>query len=311
LFGIFEAILKMNGATMVRAGNFYQIVPAGTSARLPIEVQSTQSGVAPDDQIILQLVPMKFVAADEMARLLTPYISEGGLPIVAQGSVLLITDRRSNLRKLLEIIDEFDTRAFLGERVRMLPINNNRVKDVVDDLKTVFSGYALSSNTAIRFLPIERMNAVLVVSPNPNVFPEVERWLDRLDQPIQSAGLGTFVYKVRNSRAVDLYRVLTELYRIDPTGAPTGSASRRSSATCAQHSTSAAAASARDGKRGGTGTQRNTGTGQTFGFDSYCRGHRQQCAGRSGHAARLQDDRTHTAGTRHFAAPGLDRRSDL
>src|SRR6185436_18533779 len=113
-----------------------------------------------------------FVAADEMARLLGPYISEAG-HIAAQGGVLLITERRSNLRKLLEIVDEFDTRAFQGERVRILPIKNNRVKDVVDDLKTVFSGYALSTNTAIRFLPIERMNSVLVITPNPDVFAEV------------------------------------------------------------------------------------------------------------------------------------------
>jgi general secretion pathway protein D len=210
LFGILEAILKVNGATMVRAGNFYQIVPANTAVRMPLEVQSQQV-VAADDQVVLQIVPMKFVAADEIARLLMPYLSEAG-NIVAQGSVVLITDRRSNLRKLLEILDVFDTRAFQGERVRLLAIKNNRVKDVVDDLKTVFSGYALSQNTAIRFLPIERMNSVLVVTPNPDVFSEVERWLERLDQPIQTAGLRNYVYRPKNSKATDIQRVLSELY---------------------------------------------------------------------------------------------------
>jgi general secretion pathway protein D len=214
LFGILEAILKMNGATMVKADNFYQIVPANTAVRMPLEVQNAQPGVAPDDQIVLQIVAMKFVASEEMAKLLTPYISEAG-NIVAQGSVLLITDRRSNLRKLLEVIDVFDTRAFQGERVRILPIKNNRVKDVVDDLKTVFSGYALSTNTAIRFLPIERMNSVLVVTPNPDVFTEVERWLDRLDQPIQTAGLRNYVYRAKNAKALDIQRVLLELYATD------------------------------------------------------------------------------------------------
>jgi general secretion pathway protein D len=211
LLSVFEAILKMNGATMVKAGNFYQIVPSNTAAKMPLEVQSTLGGQAPDDQIILQIVPMKFVAADEMARLLMPYISEAG-SLVAQGSVLLITDRRSNLRKLLDVIEVFDSRSFQGERVRILPIKNNRVKDVVDDLKTVFSGYALSNNTAIRFLPIERMNSVIVVTPDPAVFSEVERWLDRLDQPVQIAGLQNHVYRAKNAKATDIQRVLTELY---------------------------------------------------------------------------------------------------
>src|SRR5262245_31472180 len=68
LFGILEAILKVNGATMVRSGNFYQIVPAGAAVRMPLEVQITPARSL-DDQVILQIVPMKFVAADEMARL--------------------------------------------------------------------------------------------------------------------------------------------------------------------------------------------------------------------------------------------------
>jgi general secretion pathway protein D len=214
LLGVFEAILKLNGATMVRVGNFYQIVPSNTATRMPLEVQSAQAGVAPDDQIVLQVVPMKFVAGDEMARLLMQYLSDAG-NIVSQGSVLLIADRRSNLRKLLEVIDIFDTRAFQGERVRMLPIKNSRVKDVIDDLKTVFGGYALSTNTAIRFFPIERMNSVLVVTPNPDVFPEVERWLARLDQPIQTAGVRNYVYRAKNAKATDIQRVLVELYAQD------------------------------------------------------------------------------------------------
>jgi general secretion pathway protein D len=76
----------------------------------------------------------------------------------------------------------------------------------------VFSGYALSTNTAIRFLPIERMNSVLVVTPNVDVFADVERWLDRLDQPIQTAGLRNYVYRPRNTKAIDIQRVLNELY---------------------------------------------------------------------------------------------------
>src|SRR5262249_53896868 len=113
LLPILEAILKMNGATMVKAGNFYQIVPANTAARMPLELQRSQSAVSPDDQIVLHIVALKFVPADEMAKVLDPYRSDAGT-ISAQGGVLLITDRRSNLRKLIEIIDVFDTTAFQG-----------------------------------------------------------------------------------------------------------------------------------------------------------------------------------------------------
>jgi general secretion pathway protein D len=211
LLPILETVLKMNGATMIKTGNLYQIVPANTAIRNAIEIQTTQPAIAPDDQIVLQVVAMKFVAADEMVRLLTPYLSEAG-HMAVQGPVLLLTDRRSNLRKLLEIVDIFDSKAFEGERVRIFPVKNNKVKDIVDDLKTVFGGYALSTNTAIRFLPIERMSSILVVSANPTVFPEVEHWLQQLDLPLQTTGLRNFVYRVQNAKAADIERVLSDLY---------------------------------------------------------------------------------------------------
>jgi general secretion pathway protein D len=216
LLPILESILKINGATMIRTGNFYQIVPANTAAKQPIEVIDQQARVAPDDQIVMQIIRMKFVAASEMSRILTPYLSDAGTVVVHEtGNIMLLTDRRSNIRKLLEIVDIFDTASFQGERIRLLPVKNNRARDVVDDLKTIFTGYALSDKqSAIRFIVIERLNAILVVTPNPDVFPEVERWLGVLDQPVVLAGIRNYVYKVKNSKAVDLQRVLVDLYDV-------------------------------------------------------------------------------------------------
>jgi general secretion pathway protein D len=129
------------------------------------------------------------------------------------GNIMLITERRSNLRKLLEVVDIFDTNAFEGERVRMMPVANNLARDLIPDLRSIFTGYALSENaTAIRFVPFDRLNSILVITPNPTVFPEVEKWLLRLDQPAANAGVRNFVYKVKNSKAIDLQRVIAELY---------------------------------------------------------------------------------------------------
>src|SRR5436190_19532311 len=121
LLPILETILKINGATMIKAGIIYNIVPVDTANRNPLEVQDMQRPTAPDDQMVLHILRMKYVAATEMARLLTPYLSEGGTIVVHDsGNVLLISDRRSNLRKLLQIVDIFDTNAFEGERVRLV-----------------------------------------------------------------------------------------------------------------------------------------------------------------------------------------------
>ncbi len=219
LMPILETVLKINGATIIQTGNFYQIIPSSTAIREPLEIQDPPRGITPDDRIVMRVVRMKYVRAAEMSTLLTPYLGEAGNIVVhSSGNILLITDRIGNLNKLLGIIDIFDSGVFEGERVRMFPVENAFPSDLIPDLRSVFSGYALSVDaTAIRFVAMDRLNAILVVTPNPAVFPEVESWLARLDQPLQTGGVQNFVYRVKNSKAADLQRVLSQLYS---TGGP-------------------------------------------------------------------------------------------
>ena len=217
LLPILETILRINGATILQNGNFYEIVPANVALRQALPVQDDAQPLRVDDQFVIQVVRMKFVSASEMSQLLTPYLSEGANIVVHEaGNILLVSERRGNLLKLLEIVDVFDTNVFAGERVRLFPVENSLAADLVQDLVTVFAGYALSENRgAIRFVAIERMNSVLVISPNMAVFDEVQKWLDRLDrldQPLQTSGVRNFVYRVRNGKAIEIQRVLSQLY---------------------------------------------------------------------------------------------------
>jgi general secretion pathway protein D len=214
LLPILETILKTNGATMVKTGNLYNILPSNTANRMPLEVEDSQRVTALDDQMVLHVVRMKYVAAAEMSRVLTPYLSEGGSILVYEsGSILMITDRRSNLQKLLGIVDIFDSNAFEGQRVLLVPLSHTMARDVVKDLETVFSAYALAEKTtAIRFVAMDHLNSMLVVTPNAAVLPEVQRWIDRLDQAAPPSGFRNAVYKVKNGKARDVQRVLSELY---------------------------------------------------------------------------------------------------
>ena len=214
LLPILETILRINGATILQNGNFYEIVPASAALRQALPVQDDAQPLRVDDQFVIQVVRMKFVSASEMSQLLSPYLSEGANIVVHEaGNILLVSERRGNLLKLLEIVDVFDTNVFAGERVRLFPVENSLAADLVQDLVTVFAGYALSENRGgIRFVAIERMNSVLVISPNIAVFDEVQKWLDRLDQPLQTSGVRNFVYRVRNGKAIEIQRVLSQLY---------------------------------------------------------------------------------------------------
>jgi general secretion pathway protein D len=66
---------------------------------------------------------------------------------------------------------------------------------------------------AIRILPIERMNSVIVVTPRAAYLDEARKWIERLDQPGLSAGEEQlFVYRVQNGSARHLADVLNGIF---------------------------------------------------------------------------------------------------
>ena len=66
---------------------------------------------------------------------------------------------------------------------------------------------------AVRILPIERLNAVMVVTPRPAYLDEMRYWIEQFDRPnINSGEPQLFVYKVQNSSADHLAELINGIY---------------------------------------------------------------------------------------------------
>ena len=215
LFPLLQTILRINGATAVQTGNFYRIVPLQDIQRLPLEpLLNPQPGdLSEDDRMVMNVLTLKYVSAADMTRILTPFLSEGGhLFSQEAGNILIVTDSSQSMRRLLEMVALFDSEAFSNQRVRLYAVTNSQAAKVVEELRQVFAAYGLSTeSSAIRFVALERINSILAVTGNPASFPEVERWLERLDQPVPESGIRTFVYKVENGKATDLAGVISQV----------------------------------------------------------------------------------------------------
>ena len=85
------------------------------------------------------------------------------------------------------------------------------------ELEQIFKSYALSpdeSHAALRFLPIDRINTILAVAPNPGAFTEIEKWLAKLDVPakIPAGSIQNNIYKLKYGRAEIVGAAIGELY---------------------------------------------------------------------------------------------------
>ena len=56
----------------------------------------------------------------------------------------------------------------------------------------------------VRVFPVERLNALVVVTPRSHVLTQVETWIRRLDRPTDALEAGLFVYPVQNGSALQL-----------------------------------------------------------------------------------------------------------
>jgi general secretion pathway protein D len=222
LLPILETVLKMNGATVIKTGNFYRVIPLAAAAKSPlgISTETSGAGLPEDDRMLMQIIPLKFVFAADMSKMLTPFLSEGGtVAVLDAGNTLILVDDSLNVKRLLEILRQFDNSAFAAQRVRLLPVHNNVASALVPELEAIFSTYALSDKqTPLRFVPLDRVNGILVAVADPAAFNEIEQWVEKLDQPATPNGIQTFVYKVQNSEADHLVRLLNSLRGIAGAG---------------------------------------------------------------------------------------------
>ena len=214
---LLETILRINGYGMVKQGELYRIVPLGDISHLPIppERKGDSSSIPEDDQTMLNLVFLKYVTSSEVVKVLQPFIGENAsMYEYAPANLLLILDSRRNMRRTMDLVGMFDSDVLANQRVHVYEVKNGRPSDITKELENIVKSIALSDKTPIKFLPIDRINSIIAVAPNPGVFNEVGKWLEKLDVPIQLAvgAINNYVYRVRYGDAQAISCSIQALY---------------------------------------------------------------------------------------------------
>ena len=215
---LLQTLLRVNGAAMVQVGNFYRIVPVNKVSMLPLEpVMNADPKTLPDDErMVLNLVFLKYTTAPEMDKLIKPFMGEGGTSqSYDPANLLILQDNSRSMRRIMELIQMFDSDAFAGQRVRLYDVENTRPTDLVKELDTVFRAYAVSDKAgAVHFIPVDRINEIIAVAANPGIFDQVETWIKKLDvtPTIPSGAVNNYVYRLMYGRAETMAVAIMALY---------------------------------------------------------------------------------------------------
>ncbi|MCZ2076325.1 MAG: hypothetical protein LC130_15165, partial [Bryobacterales bacterium] len=213
---LLELILRINNAGMVQVGDIYRIVPLDQISRLPLDPATDIKQIPENDRTYLNLVFLKYATVDELVKVLQPFMGENSTTVTyPPANLLLILDSGRNLNRLMELIALFDSERFASQRVRLFEVKNGRPSDIADELESIFKGISLSEkNTPIKFVPLDRINTLIAIAPNPGVFEEVEKWLKRVDVAVKvtAGAVDNYVYRVKYGRAESLAGSIMMLY---------------------------------------------------------------------------------------------------
>lgn len=213
LVSVLESILAVNNAALVESGGMYKIVPADQALRGSGGIRTTRSPAAqaPGAQVVA--VPLRHISATEVEKMLAPFAPPGGvLRVDPRRNLVVLGGNRSEVAAMLDVIDTFDVDWLAGMSFGLFQIRSTSAKTMVDELEKVFGDQTDGPLAGVvRFVPIERLNSILVISPRSLYVDRARTWVERLDVG-ESETPRLYVYYCENSRAEDLAGVLSQVF---------------------------------------------------------------------------------------------------
>ena len=219
-----EMLLRSNGAAMIKENGIWKVIPAATVLKGNVTPQLGNSTRALPPGYSVQLVPLRYIGARQMATVLEPFLRDAtNVRVDDLRNMLILSGTELELRHLLETVDMFDVNWVAGMSVGLFTLQSADVKSVMSELDKAFGTPDKSPLAGLlRIIPIERMNAILVVTPQPAYLDEAKKWIERLDKGGEGSGVRFYVYQVQNSRAERIGPLLQQAFsgRVQPPAAP-------------------------------------------------------------------------------------------
>jgi general secretion pathway protein D len=204
----FESVLRMSNAAIVRDGKLVKIVPISeTGGSSAVSVGAGQPGYG------VSLVPLRYVSATTIAKTAEGFLSrQGAIRVIPSRNVVLIQGTTNERQSALDLISTFDVEWLRNQSVGVYPLKSTSPETMITELERVFeSGEGGLGQGVLRFQPISRMNAVMVVTRNPKLLAQTTAWVQRLDRA-DNSGTTLRTYRLKNGNAARVAKIMTDIF---------------------------------------------------------------------------------------------------
>jgi general secretion pathway protein D len=197
---LLESVLASRGAELIDAGGFYRIVGAGQSA-------GSAGGGAN-----MKIVAPRYVSADSLKEIFSGSADKSLTSEVDPiRNILILRGNSAAIAEAEKLIAVFDVNWMKGMSFASVPVTYSSPSQIVSDLETVLgasTGGPLAG--VVRFVPLDRLNAVVVVSPQAEYISEGKAWISRLDRSGGQGGQKLYVIPIQNRAATEVATIITD-----------------------------------------------------------------------------------------------------
>ena len=205
---VFESVMRMSNAAVLREGNLVKIVPVPeASGNGSVSAGAGQPGFG------VSVVALRYTSAATVAKTTENFLSRPGAVRVDQArNLLLIQGTTSERQAALDVIASFDVEWLRNQSVGVYPLKSTAPETMIHELERVFeTGDDGRGQGIIRFQPISRMNAVMVVTRNPKFLERATQWVQRLDRS-DAGGTTVRVYRLKYGNAARIVKILNDIF---------------------------------------------------------------------------------------------------
>jgi general secretion pathway protein D len=205
---VLENALRMSNVAMVHDRNGYRLIPAAdaTGSGFVDTDEATRAGYG------ISVVPLRYVSAQAMLKLLDGFgIKPNAVRVDNARNLVIIQGTGPERRSAVDTMLSFDGDWMRGQSVGVFPIRNSTPEPIITEIEKIMdTGEGGLSQNMIKFQPVARLNAILVVSRKPEYLKTVATWIKRLDES-DTSGVNLKVYRLHYGSAKQVAGLLNEI----------------------------------------------------------------------------------------------------
>ncbi len=230
-----QEILRMNGAALVRTDGLYKVVRGG---RVGAGTPELTFAEAASRGLTVRVTPLLHTDVSAVREILESFApASGRLSFDAGRNLVFSVATEAEQRSLRDLIGVLDVDYLSGLAFALEPLEEAQAEELASELEAIAARptgaragaqEGEEAGAALRFIPITRMNAILVVARTNRHLKEARLWIDRLDQG-SADSRQLFVYAVKHRRASELAELIGKIFSVavasqgvDPAGLAPG-----------------------------------------------------------------------------------------